>query len=184
MDGEKVITYYMCYIYTQARSLRNSLCNSFSMLKNGKYEVVAPRRNRQGQKVKGDPHTLTLDPISWLRRLHPTRTDEELRSQLLATIIKVRGEGVHLPFVSDFREQTEQEKLYVPTKHGRRLYGIFDDIGLRIEFLLFIKAARKECRKALNEWRKGNFTYPWPAGFFPPHAIRRANAITYKDVTY
>ena len=184
MREEQVIIYYMSYIYTQSRSLRNPLCNSFSMFAKGKHEAVLPRRNRQGQEVKGDAHTLTLDPISWLRRLHPSSTDEELRTRLLTTIIKVRGEGVHLPFISDFREQTEQEKLYVPTKHGRRLYGIFNDIGLRVEFLMFIKAARAECRKALAEWRKGNYHYPWPAGFFPPHAIRRANAITYKDVSY
>ena len=180
MEEEEVVLYYFCYLYTQSVSSRTNYCNSFAMLLFGKSEQNLPRRNRQGVEVNDNStYTLTVDPISWLRKFHPTWSDKQLRRHVIAIVTKARRKGVRLPFLTEFREPNANEKAYVPKKRGRRLYGIFRDVSLRVKLLLFIRKAKKECRIALEEWRKGNYHYPWPPGFFPPSAVRRANVLFY-----
>ncbi len=180
IEEEGVILHYLMYIYTQSRSIRSNYCNSFAMLSSWQYSSTHARRNRQGEIVKPEEsHLLTIDPLSWIKRLNPDTPVHVLRTRMMQAVFEARKAGEQPSYYSDSTEQSEQDKLYVPTKRGQRSYCIIRNKERRIAYLTFIKESRAKCREVLAEWRKGNHHIPWPPGFFPPSAIRRANVIDF-----
>jgi len=177
--GEKEALHYLTYIYTQARSNRTSLCNSWDMFSSGTLSKECKRRHRSSLKTDSEEesHILTLSPFAWIKTLCPERAEGEIRDDIVKRVMDARSEGRITSFDPIEAENPENDDLYIPKKRGMRMFCICWNIERRKAYLEFIRASIEKCREVLTLWRKGHFEVMWPPGFFPPSAVRRANLI-------
>jgi len=66
---------------------------------------------------------------------------------------------------------------YIPHRHGRRMLCICEDKPLRRAFLAWVREASTLRREVYQLWKKGDFSLPYPLGFYPPSLPKRAEIL-------
>ena len=190
------ILYYLTYTYTQSQSAHKcdtiegeKAVSTFSMFISGKREQEVPRicRPDPEEAVGGEKHLFKLSPYAFREYYVPEKSEEEIKIEIVEEIRKREKElrderkekGIKIGEYSAHlnKRQIERNKHYVPEKWGRRSYVICWCIDMRVQFLTYIKSQVEECRRVYQQWKRGEYHEPWPLGFFPPCAPRRANLV-------
>lgn len=70
------------------------------------------------------------------------------------------------------------DKPFTPKKWTRRGWCFCYDVGLRKQFIAFVKWLREKGREARRLWAKGDLTTPYVVGLFPPALPRLVNLRT------
>ncbi len=184
------ILYYLTYIYTQSQSahLSDSIeeevgVSTFQMFMTGRLNKEVPKicRPNPEEGVPGARHLFSLSPYAFREQFVPEKSEEEIRIEILGRIKErereLREERKEKGIRIVRRTDLSRTRHYVPEKQGRRSYVICWCIEMRRRFLVYIKSLIEECRRVYQQWKRGDYHEPWPLGFFPPCAPRRANLL-------
>ena len=67
---------------------------------------------------------------------------------------------------------------YLSKRSGKKMACLCDDIQLRIDFIEFLKEQYGRARAVLERWRTGDYSQPFPPGFYPPSMPKLAEPIS------
>lgn len=139
---------------------------------------------RQRNSCEPEYLTITIDPFAWKKAFHDTRTDDELREDLVRSVDEreeeLRKERKRLCIRVSGREALMRHspmKRFLSKKFSRRMWCICSDKDLRRSFIARIKLLREAAREVLRLWRLGERIHTYPLGMFPPVFPVLANAI-------
>jgi REP element-mobilizing transposase RayT len=130
--------------------------------------------------------TFKISPDAWMKVFEIT--DPQERRKLNESIIQevAQREAVHRQLRTAAGKQVigaarlqEQPigRAFTPEREGQKMICLASDKELRIPFIQAVKDLIEEGKEVLAEWRRGNFTIPYPLGLYPPSLPKRAEVL-------
>lgn len=124
-------------------------------------------------------HTFTLSPFAWLECFNvPDNQKERLRSRIIALVrereatLRTKRTSPCLG-VSKLRRQSIAQP-YTPKKFSQRMWCICRDKERRRLFINHIRLLVQKARMVYRNWKRGDFSVPYPHELFAPRMPRVA----------
>lgn len=130
--------------------------------------------------------TFTLDPDAWLRAFKIVDLKEQKRwNDSIVTHIRSIEERAKRRRVVEKKGVLGRHRLisqimdltYRPRRCGRRMCCLTEDRSLRISFINSLKILYTEATQVALKWKLGDFSSPFPPGFYPPSMPKLAEPL-------
>lgn len=131
------------------------------------------------RKVKAlcsERQTLTISPDAWMEVLHvPEQARRTTNKRILEEIGRreaefraIREEEGKTVIGQLALKSAHLDTEYLPTRSGKKVWCISDDIDLRARYIEWAKAIKHKAREVYERWKTGDLSLPFPPGVFPP----------------
>ena len=124
-------------------------------------------------------HTFTLTPFAWLECFNvPTSQRERMRARIIALVREreatLRKERTSPCLGASKLRRQSIAQPYTPKKFSKRMWCICRDKERRRLFINRIKLLVYKARTVYKNWKRGDFSVPYPQELFAPRMPRVA----------
>lgn len=169
------------------RAFRASLIprDAYYPVPEGELELSYYKREARRLTYKREKASFVIEPDAWLNAMGVTEPRE--REQYNKEIVEGLREAEKLSEATRVEAKkgvvgakrlalTPIGTPYTPDRKGIKTICLGTKEERR-EFVTFVRELIREAREVLAEWRRGNYTRPYPLGLYPPSMAKRGNLL-------
>ena len=128
-------------------------------------------------------HEFVLEPDAWMvcfaesRVWDPQEVRAELARELRKAELQCKKERKGNVIGTKALMCQSMDKPYTPSKHANKTLCLCSDLSLRKSFILLCRVLFAMAREVYENWKRGDFSVPFPPGLFAPSLPRQANMV-------
>jgi REP element-mobilizing transposase RayT len=136
------------------------------------------REARRLERSAGKTHSFTLEPNAWLEAFGITDPEEQrgYNQRLIervraieARAARVREREKKRVIGADKLRESTFNLTHQSSRSGKRMWCLSEQRSLRVRFISFLKELKRQARVVQQNWRRGDFSLPYPLGLYTAH---------------